>query len=237
MNLKIRHIYFLFFIPTLFSTTLYAESARTNFSNYGEEKTKNEIEKTLSVLDPEGYTSEEETLGFDFLLSNKFFSPYTYNIYGGQISVKNPAYIVRVEGEEGDVHIIEQIFSTEKIIDPIVAPDEDPVAKIIKPKSYIISQTLNLAAPWLATIHASYGSPRLTKNQTWRRFFGYLFMDIFMSYAIGTNFFKETYQPAKHNDEIVAGLVAIRLWGMAKHFNLVRGHNRIAEMKYTFYFY
>ena len=57
----------------------------------------------LDEFQKDGYSPEEETLGFSKAWSSDFFSPFNYSIYSGTVSLENKKAFIRLEGDSGDV--------------------------------------------------------------------------------------------------------------------------------------
>jgi len=227
---------FLCFLALL---ALPTRAARADFGVYesplkpGEAKIK--IESVLKKIDRNRYREADETAGFAFLFKDSFKSPFQYRIYGGTISRQLPKTIIRIESGAGDVDILADILQQEKILkDPRVRPQTEP--RRLQSKSHFIAQGLNLAAPWLAVPYIAYRSPRLTRYQAWYRSLAYLLLDVALVYGAGTRGFKSRFRVKGNEGNIAAALAFNRMIGMYQNFNMVRGHNRLAEMKYVFYF-
>lgn len=218
------------------ASSLRAESFAVFESPLSVTDSRYQIDHLLWQLDDYRYDKENESLGFSYLFSSRFFSPYSYDIYGGNISRKIPTTIIRLEGGTGDVRLLARILEQKQMIrTPPREEVEKHPARPLDPKSHLVAQGLNLLAPWGAVLYASWDSPRLSSGQTWFRFLTYFFFDLFMVYGGGSNWFRESFQPGKYSANITAGLVFMRLIGAVQQANLIRGHNRVAELKYTFY--
>jgi len=196
---------------------------------------ENKIRSILDRVDHSQYRSDEETLGYQFLLRSSFFSPFDYRIYGGRVSEKIPITLIRVEGPAGAARTIARVLEQENLFkDSRLVSGEH---RSLSPKYQIVSHPLNLIAPWLATGYQSYHSPLLTRGQTWFRFLFYLSADLFFIYAGGTDWFRQgKWDPVEHQGNIIAGLAVMRLISAVQVTNLTRAHNRVAEAGYTFHF-
>lgn len=207
------------------------------------------VERALKKIDPDGYSKPEETQGFAFRFSNRWLSPFTYDLYGGSISSTIPKSILRVEGDTGDVRSLARVLALEQVITDNTAHAEDEKPQALDAKYHVAAQGLNLIAPWMSLLYISWRSPRLSRGQTWFRALTFFFLDAFIIYAAGSDLFRRKYGRTctdaatlagtcdinNHRAEMVAGLAVTRLIGAFQGFNLVRGHNRLAELKYTFY--
>lgn len=197
-----------------------------------EEARKKTLE-LLDKLDRNGYLEEDETLGFQSRIENRWLSPFRYDIYFGTVSTKNNTPVIRVEGTTGDVRMMTRILEIEKIINP-PADTSGREYRPLNSKYHAIAQPLNLVAPWIGVLYTSYHSPRLSTGQTVFRFITYFLADAFLTWAAGRDWFRDKYDPVKHRDNIIAVLALPRLIGAVQTFNLVRGHNRVVDLKYTF---
>lgn len=220
---------------SLFATPLFAQEFGAYESRFDVQETRKEVERVLRKIDNEDWSEDEDTEGMAWLLENDFLSPYSYRIYGGRISRTIDTTVVRVEGGAGDVQVLSRVLEQENVLQAGAATLEDREARTLEPKSIWIGQGMNLVAPWLGVLHSSWNSPRLTTGQTWFRFLGYFLVDAFMVAAGGTNFFQESFDASKNGGAIAAGLAIPRMIGAWQSFNMIRGHNRMAEFKYTFY--
>ncbi len=203
----------------------------------------------LRKLDANGFYANEETQGFSFLLSNRWRSPFTYDIFGGSISSTIPNAIVRLEGDAGDVLSLARVLALEGVITDgtVHAEGEKPVP--LERKSHLVGQGLNLLAPWASVLYLSWDSPRLTRGQTWFRALAFFLADVLIVFTAGTDFFRQEYgrqcpsagklmgtcSDRSHPEGMAAGLLLVRMVGAWQSANLARGHNQLAELKYTFY--
>ena len=212
-----------------------ADSVRAFESPEKAENLKIGLEKVLEELNPNRFYADEETLGFTFLFRSKFLSPYSYSIFGGPISSRNPLAILRLEGGTGDVDMLARILEQKKIITREQAYPPEAQLAPLESKSHLVGQGLNLLAPWAGVLYSSYGSPRLSRGQTWFRALGFFTLDVFFVLGGGSNWFRESYQPGKYGTNIAIGLALTRMLGAYQQMDLIQGHNRVAELKYTFY--
>lgn len=214
---------------------LFADGRRTYESSLELPAAQKKLEELLRVLDKGRFYYEKETGGYEWRVENKWYSPFDYQIYGGYVSKRQPITLIRIEGNEGDVLTLSRILYEEKFFLDGAVPDGPLGSEPLGAKYHVLSQPINLLAPWLGVLYNSYGSPRLTTGQTWWRFFTYLFFDAFFIYAGGTNWFQQgKFEPQEYADNIAAGLAVMRAIGAYQSMNLIRGHNRVAELKYTF---
>ncbi len=195
-----------------------------------------EVTRTLDTIDPDGYNMPEETSGFYSIYSSGFFSPFDYKIFVGRISNTNPTSIIRVEASEGDGLVISRILESNGAIKDDSIPYPTDAARKSSEKSYFISQSLNLIAPWLAIPYNGYDSPSLSRGQIWYNSALYFLADIILAGAGGTNFFQERFDASEHGDLILAGLAINRLVGSIQSIHSVRANNRTVKLEYTFYF-
>ncbi len=249
-------IFLVIFLFSIKGSALRAENAAAYAATVQLPALRWEMEKIIYRLDPNNYRLEEETEGFTHLITNLNSSPFSYDIYLGNISEKIPTAIVRVEAPPGDVKVLIRILELEKMIIKEEVPTESGLpASILDTKSHLISQTLNWTMPWAAVLYNSYHSPRLTSGQTIARFFAYLGADLFLIWAAGRNFFipynaertdlekllamppnRSTRWSLKENGiDVLAGMIFLRTIGGIQSLNTIRGHNRLVELKYTFY--
>ena len=228
-------VLFLLLIAFVSGTPLMADSIAANESQTSSADTEAAIQAFLKKFDPENYSKEEETDGFDFLYTSNIFSAFDYQIYGGRISSRIDKTIVRVEGDTGDVNTIARILELENIL---VQGSTVPLrgeASELELKSHLIGQSINFVAPWMAVWYNSYRSPRLGFAQTWFRMGMYLLADGLMVLAGGTKFFAEGFDSSANGGLIAGALLLPRIVGAVQTANLTRGHNRLVEFKYTFY--
>lgn len=216
---------------TFFPARIQSEGIKIFESTKSEEETKETIEKILGDINEKRFKKKEETLGFSYLYKNTLISPFTYSIYIGPIKSESPRTMVRIEGTRGDASMLEHIFSEEGLKKDYYKPEK---LRVLKQKSHIFSQGLNLYAPWAAVLYNGFRSPRLTGKQMFRRFLFYLILDAVAIYAGGTNWFQDDFKINAYRGNIAAGLFLIRAMGAAQSANTIRGHNRIVELKYSF---
>lgn len=222
------------FTSLLSTVPLSARSSYVFESNLQGEALDKRVKEVVDQLDQDGYTTPEETKGFRYRLSSNIFSPFSYEVFTGEISSKNQANIIRVEGGSGDALLLARMLEQEGIINE---PFRNGVnAQKVSSKSYLASQGLNLVAPWLAVFYNGHNSPRWTTNQMYFRSLIYFGMDLLLVSAAGTNLYKEKFSADKYGDRILMGLAITRMAGAIDSFQLVRGHNRMVELKYTYYF-
>lgn len=225
-------------MPAFGGAALYADSVGMYESELSEAEAQQALEDFLNKFDPDAFTFEDETEGFHFYVSSDLFSAYHYNIYGVHITSTIPETVIRLEGDTGDVQTLSRILEQENIIKAgsTLPPDvegKEPVP--LEPKSHWISQSLNWVAPWLSVLHASWNSPRLSTGQTLFRFCAYFLMDGLMLWAGGTGLWSGPFDLSENGGAAAAAMLLPRIYGSFQHANLIRGHNRIAEMGYTFY--
>ncbi|MCR9143907.1 MAG: hypothetical protein NXI24_16795 [bacterium] len=223
-------------LPAIGATALYADGVTANESQLSSAETEEAIQAFLTKFDPERFNREEETDGFDFLFNSSLFSAFDYQIYGGRISARIDQSIVRVEGDTGDVETLTRILELENILKPGSTAPPRGEAVPLDYKSHWIGQGLNFLAPWLGVFYNSYASPRLSFGQTWLRAGLYFLADGLMVAAGGTKFFSEGFDSSENGGLIAGMLVLPRIVGAVQTANLNRGHNRLVEFKYTFYF-
>lgn len=224
-------------IVTLAAGPLAADTFRSFESPDTPEVLRWKLVALLDRLDRNNYAYEPETLGFTFAYHDRFTSPFSYNIYAGTVSEKQPVTVVRIEGNTGDVYTLSHVFRQEKLIrfeDPTLRADEQYRYAELTEKYHVIGQPLNWVAPWLGVLHSSYNSPRMSTGQTVFRFSMYFGIDAVLVWAAGRNWFRDKWDGQKYAGNIAAALFVPRLVGAVQSFNLVRGHNRLVEMKYTF---
>ncbi len=197
-----------------------------------EEARKKTLE-LLDKLDRNGYLEEDETLGFASRIENRWLSPFSYDFYFGTVSTKNNTPVIRVEGTSGDVRMMTRILEIEKIINP-PADTSGRDYRPLSSKYQAIAQPLNLIAPWIGVLYTSYHSPRLSTGQTVFRFITYFLADALLTWAAGRDWFRHPFDAVKYRDNIIAVLAVPRLIGAVQTFNLVRGHNRVVDLKFTF---
>ena len=214
---------------------LFADGKRTFESPLELTAAQKKLEELLRVLDKGRFYYEKETGGYTWRAENRWTSPFDYQIYGGIVSKRQPITLIRIEGDEGDVLTLSRILYEEKFFLEDSMPKDRLGAEPLGSKYHVLSQPINLVAPWLGVLYNSYGSPRLTSGQTWWRFITYLFFDALFIYAGGTNWFQQAaFEPEEYASNIAGGLAIMRIIGSWQSMNLIRGHNRIAELKYTF---
>lgn len=218
-----------------FLSKLNADSVRSYESQHNLDSTNDQITKLLKSFDDSMY-KDDESEGFSFRLNSGFWSPFNYDLFSGTLSLNNKLVIVRLEGDSGDVHTISRILEEANILKKGSTKPSEPIEpQKLEEKYHTISQSLNLVAPWLAVLHASWNSPRLTTGQTVFRFTAYLLIDGLMVWAGGTGLWQEPFNVKKYGGSIAAALAIPRLFGIWQHANLIRGHNRTVKLGYTFY--
>ncbi|MCB1174378.1 MAG: hypothetical protein KDK39_12475 [Leptospiraceae bacterium] len=218
------------------SPLLYADSVRSYESGKESKATMEQIKSFLANFDSE-MDVDDETEGFRLRLNSGFWSPFHYDLFVGPVSRTNPDGVVRLEGDTGDVRTMARVFEIETILKAGSTQPADERLEAVKldEKSHLISQGLNLVAPWLGVLYSSYDSPRLSTGQTVFRFSAYLLFDGLMVWAGGTGFWQEPFNTKKYDGTIVAALMLPRIIGAWQQANLVRGHNQVARLGYTFY--
>ncbi len=228
----IRTIFHAFLVCIFVSTPLLARDFNAFESPRKVDETKADIERMLERLDAGGFEPLEETLGYRYAWTSRWYSPYNYTIYVGTISENKPTTIVMVEGNAADVLTFSHIFTIEKIIQ-----NEEPADvtyEKIYPKSHIWGQGLNLIHPSLGVLYASYKSPSLTRSQTFSRALTYFMLDTFLIWAAGRNWFREEFNISKNGGQVAAVMVLTRSMGAFQNQALLRGHNRNVQAGYTF---
>jgi len=196
------------------------------------EEAKKDVERMLDKMDPNGFVPIDETLGYKYGWTSRWNSPFNYTVFLGDISENKPTPIIMVEGNAGDVLTFSRIFTIEKIVRN--EEDAELVYEKIYPKNHFFGQGLNLVHPSLGVMYASYKSPSLTRGQTYTRALTYFFIDGFLVWAAGRNWFREEFNLSKNGGQVAAVMVLTR--GMAAYQNqaLLRGHNRNVQAGYTF---
>ncbi|MCE9596877.1 MAG: hypothetical protein K8S54_02825 [Spirochaetia bacterium] len=234
----IQHFRFLIaFLVLIIATNLQAEMNRAFEAAIPLDQLRGKLTGVLDKIDREGYEMEPESQGFAYAYYNLRTSPFTYRMYATTVSEKQPVPILRVEGRSGDVLTFSRILQIEGIVraeSPVMPNGETIAFGPLEHKSHILGQSLNLVAPWLGVLHSSYGSPRLTTGQTVFRFSMYFGADALLVWAGGTNWFRNRWNPGRYGGNIAAALAIPRIVGAVQSANLVRGHNRLVELKYTF---
>ncbi|MBI3395688.1 MAG: hypothetical protein HY042_07635 [Spirochaetia bacterium] len=218
---------------TLFQQGLNARPFTSYETPMKPEEARAALIKALDKIDAGGYFEEDETLGFGYRFSNRVRSPFVYDIFVGTISSKNSRTIVRTEGTTGDAKTLTRVLEVEGVI-TVPPADEGARYAPLSNKYEIIAQPMNLIAPWIGVFYTSANSPRLSSGQTTFRFFMYFLTDVFLVWAAGRNWFHDKYNPAKYQNQMIAVLLVPRIIGAIQTANLVRGHNRLVELKYTF---
>ena len=216
------------------SLSLQAQSVRSYESSLTLQELEEAIEKFLEKVDKGRYARKEDTQGFAKLYANRWFSPFNYNIYIGKVFASKKQTIVRVEGTQGDVDTLSQVLEHEKVIKEGSTVPPNIEFYEIEDKSYILSQGINLLSPSLGIIYQSYTSPRLRTSQAVTRALLYLFSDLVGYWVGGTRFFTTRHRPGTHQQYILLWWGINRSIGATQAFNMVRGHNHLAEFKYTF---
>jgi hypothetical protein len=234
MGLSLKSV---FLVLALAAGPLWADTFRSYESPDTPEVLRWKLVALLDRLDRNNYGYEPETLGFSFAYYNLITSPFSYNLYAGTVSARQPITVLRLEGNTGDVYTLSHVLRQEKLVqfeDPAAPGDMQLRYAPLEEKYHSIGQPLNWVAPWLGVLHSSYNSPRLSSGQTVFRFSMYLGLDVVLVWAAGRNWFRDKWDGQKYAGNIAAALFVPRLVGAAQSFNQVRGHNRLVEMKYTF---
>jgi len=222
------------------------------------EKTKESVEPVLEKLKSSGYQYRTRTMGFSYLITDRWNSPYTFELYIGKITTNHPKTLIRLEGPEGQIESLARILEVEKILS---TGRSEEGARPLSKKHYVVAQGLNWIAPWIGTAYEGYHSPLLTKRQMFKRMLYYFAYDAFVIAAGSNNFFiprkRSPFEwgiynlkqlsgiqdllggpPADHRKQnIIAALLLGRLFASIQSVQLIRGHNNLAELKYTFNFY
>lgn len=226
-----------FLAAALCITSVQAETFRSFESAETPDALRWKLVALLNKVDSNNFQYEPETMGFAYLYQSIFTSPFNYRLYAGTVSEKQSMTMIRLEGRTGDVNVFSRILEQEKLIklDPLYTGEGKEIQyAALTPKYHWIGQPLNWVAPWLGVLHASYDSPRLTTGQTVFRFSMYFGIDAVLVWAAGRNFFRDKFNAQKYAGNIAAALFLPRVIGSIQSANLVRGHNRLVELKYTF---
>jgi len=224
---------FLLTVCLFFSASLHAQNSAE--SPFTPDEAKAKIEAILNKLDTGNFKQEEKTIGFIYLITNRWYSPFNYNFFIQTVTSKNLRTVVRVEGPRGDRLMFARILELEKVIDRDSTPVTKKEPSPLSPKYHAIAQPLNFISPALGVMYVSYKSPRLSRTQTWTRIILYLLTDAILVRTAGSGGFRERYRPEKYSGAIVAALLVPRIIGSVSAAELVTGHNRVMELGYTFY--
>lgn len=240
MNLRIpsflaHSIAALALLSVLFPAVLPAQSFRAFDIQAKPEQSKEATRAVLEKISPGTFEEAEDTRGFHWRYRDRWSSPFDFEVMGGTVTARNNQGVLRVEGPSGDTRTLSRVLELEKVLSAGATERPRGEAVAIERKSHIASQSLNLVAPWIGTLYNSWGSPRLTRGQTWFRFFGYFFLDAFLVAAGGTQFFREPFDASANGGAIAAALALPRIMHAVSSANLIRGHNRLVEFSYTFY--
>ena len=227
-----------FFQGTLWGTlqgSLKAETVRSFESSIKQKEIKKSLKKTLQKLDGGKFKEKDQTLGFSFLYKSTIFSPFKYRIYGG--TILGDQTILRLEGSSRDVKNISRIFALEGIISEKDLPEtygKKPRAMLRK--SHTAGQVLNLIFPPFSVLYQYVNSPRLGVWQMILRTSLYLLSDTLAFLFTGNIFFTEPYNLRKNWWFLTLWLGAGRIGGSIQTADVIRGHNRLHKLGYTFYY-
>jgi len=225
----IRHV---LICSVFIATPLLARDFNSFESPRKMEEAKKDVERMLDKMDPNGFVPIDETLGYKYGWTSRWNSPFNYTVFLGDISESKPTPIIMVEGNAGDVLTFSRIFTIEKIVRN--EEDAELVYEKIYPKNHFFGQGLNLVHPSLGVMYASYNSPSLTRGQTYTRALTYFFIDGFLVWAAGRNWFREEFNISKNGGQVAAVMLLTRGIGAYQNQALLRGHNRSVQAGYTF---
>lgn len=223
-------------IASIIAGPLQARTTDVYASPLDQESLDQRLMEVLSKLDPVGPNEEEDTAGFRHRYSSSWLSPYSYDLYTGPITSQIPRSIIRIEAAEGDAAILSRVLLQEQLIpEDALLPSAIPAQKPGY-KSHLISQGLNLVAPWVGIWYNGYRTPRLTSSQTWFRFMAYFLADAILVSAAGSNWYQESFDASEYGSRIAAALALTRVVGSWQSYHTISGHNHLVELKYTFHF-
>ena len=103
----------------ILSGELGAESFRSFESPSSQDEAKQKIEDVLNKIAPNGYRYLPETIGFSYLIEERWNSPFEYRIFIGAVSKKIPTTLIRIEGDDGEVRTLSRVFELEESIRPV----------------------------------------------------------------------------------------------------------------------
>ena len=203
-------------------------------SAFSLEETEKRLEAFLEKFDPKRYKKAKATEGFTFAYKSSPLSFFKYTFYGGTISIKNPTVVFRIEGNEGDNSIMRTLLYKEKIlrIPEFTNSQVGSSAILLKRKSHVGAQIINLIFPAFSILYQAKSSPRLSKKELLIRSVAYTLADVAAIYIGGTNFFRERYNPTKNSSSIHLLLLSTRISGAVQAGQTIAGHNRIVKFAY-----
>jgi len=151
-------LYFLGAVFVISSGTLYSQSIATYESSLKPLEARNNVEEILNQMDREGFYYKKKTMGFSYLISNRFLSPYSYRIYIGTISSKIPTTIIRLEGNRGDMQMLTAMMRQDLIIRTNKEIPENYSPENLLEKSHLAAQGLNIIGPGIRLNRNNYVS-------------------------------------------------------------------------------
>lgn len=145
--------------------------------------------KLLNKLTEDKIEPVEKTRGFNYRYSPVWYSPFKYDVYVGKFLKKSQSSLLRIEApRKGEEKFLKLLIRDEL---GLSYDENKEILPPIKKKSHLISQTLNLVAPYIAIPYNSYKSPLYSSGDTWGKAGIYFLIDaviigLFAIYAENT---------------------------------------------------
>jgi hypothetical protein len=203
----------------------------------------------LNKVDPDRFQENQKTAGFIHKYTDRWKSPFYYDIYIGRVSQRSVDSIIRIESpDRGQERVWKQVLEAELLKNP--SPED---ARRLKRKSHIATQMLNLAQPSFSVIYNSYDSPFQTTRDTFMASSFYILTDILLvgiSYiyvkdksprkSLWDNIMNRRGPPemlrGPDAGTLLGALAITRLYRMMHAVQDTRAHNRMVELEYSFNF-
>ncbi|MCE9498999.1 MAG: hypothetical protein K8R21_00530 [Leptospira sp.] len=232
----------LFYTTTVFSAEIIEIPGTIEDNNL-------KIIKVLSMITDNSFSAPDKTRGFHYRYSDKWYSPFSFDLYVGRVNKNSQDTMIRIESQKRGVEkILRQIAEAELLKNP------DNGGRRITSKSHILSQLFNVAQPAVSVFYNSYHSPVYQGNDRIKSMALYILADILL--VGGAYYYTETQRDKKnfiddmlnkkgetgnpfrgHNSGIMFGALAItRLIRITGSYSDTGMQNRLAEFTYSYKF-
>lgn len=183
------------------------------------------VEANLKKLNS-GYNKDNDTEGFDYHLTNSFFSPFTFDIYIGPFNKNNT--IVRIDAPDRMGYALADAFAQEN--------GDKSFTKVYPKKWVIFGDLLTLISPGFGHMYSSMNSP-FTAPDSFLTSLMYLGIDGILLWVGGKTFFTHGFDPFDRG--IIATSIMMgsyRLYYLGKFHMRMVAQNRLVELGYKFRF-
>lgn len=206
----------------IFAGGLEARSASEQISGLTPEEA---LELSKAAIDKMGgsYKEVDKTIGFDFRLSSKLFSPLVFDLY---ITAYKSGSMIHVESPNR---------MADGILDMILIENKaGPFANSYKSKSHVVGLALNWVAPSFGMIYTNINTP-FARNYSAAYVAGYLGIDLLLMGIGGSGFFQHSFDP--FGEGLTETLILLGLHRLVQSypvFTSISAQNRAVKLGYTF---